>query len=71
MVYPQGSGFVSSWNVFTWWVFSLYDDVAFTSAMIADIDTNADYNIDLDRVYATGFSNGGYMSYRLACDFIR
>ncbi|MDV7396997.1 hypothetical protein RZS08_36700, partial [Arthrospira platensis SPKY1] len=26
------------------------------------------YNIDLNRVYATGFSNGGFMSYRLACE---
>ena len=25
-------------------------------------------NIDLKRVYSTGMSNGGYMSYRLACD---
>jgi polyhydroxybutyrate depolymerase len=25
-------------------------------------------NVDLDRVYATGLSNGGFMSYRLACE---
>ncbi len=25
-------------------------------------------NVDIHRVYATGFSNGGYMSYRLACE---
>ena len=27
-----------------------------------------DYSIDLDRVYATGMSNGGYMTYELACE---
>jgi polyhydroxybutyrate depolymerase len=26
------------------------------------------YNIDRDRIYVTGISNGGMMSYRLACD---
>jgi len=25
------------------------------------------YQVDLDRVYATGYSNGGFMSYKLAC----
>jgi polyhydroxybutyrate depolymerase len=34
--------------------------------MIDDISEN--FNIDLDRIYACGMSNGGYMSYRLACD---
>ena len=34
--------------------------------MISDISEN--FNIDLDRVYACGMSNVGYMSYRLACD---
>ncbi len=27
-----------------------------------------EFNIDLTRIYATGISNGGLMSYRLACD---
>ncbi len=42
------------------------DDVGFTSHMIDRIYT--DYNIDLTRVYSTGMSNGGFMSYRLACE---
>jgi len=25
------------------------------------------YSLDLERVYATGFSNGGFMAYKLAC----
>jgi poly(3-hydroxybutyrate) depolymerase len=42
------------------------DDVGFTRAMVADIQSVA--CIDSKRIYATGFSNGGGMSYKLACD---
>lgn len=42
------------------------DDVAAALAMIDDVSAAA--SIDADRVYSTGFSNGGYMSYRLACE---
>lgn len=42
------------------------DDVGFLSALIDSL--NADYNIDLNRVYTTGMSNGGFMSYKLSCD---
>ena len=42
------------------------DDVAFISALIDQMA--ADYSIDSTRIYATGISNGGFMSYRLACD---
>ncbi len=42
------------------------DDVGFLSLLIDK--TYTDYNIDLARVYSTGMSNGGYMSYRLACE---
>lgn len=42
------------------------DDVGFISALI-DRMVN-DYNIDPNRVYVTGISNGAIMSYRLACE---
>jgi len=42
------------------------DDVGFLSALIDHLA--AEYNIDTQRVYATGISNGGLMSFRLACD---
>ena len=42
------------------------DDVGFTRDMIASLD--AQYCVDAKRVFSTGFSNGGYMSYRLACE---
>ena len=64
VVYPQGLN--NSWNVYTYWDSNNYDDVGFISNMIDTIAS--DFNIDLDRVYACGMSNGGYMTYRLACD---
>ena len=64
VVYPQGLN--NSWNVYTYWDNNWYDDVSFMSAMIDQIAI--DFNIDLDRVYACGMSNGGYMTYRVACD---
>jgi polyhydroxybutyrate depolymerase len=42
------------------------DDVAFVRALIADID--ARIKIDHRRIFATGISNGGFMSMRLACE---
>jgi polyhydroxybutyrate depolymerase len=42
------------------------DDVAFITAAVADIGKNV--GIDSSRVYASGISNGGIMSYTLACN---
>lgn len=42
------------------------DDVGFVSALIDWADEN--FDVDLDRVYVTGASNGGMMSYRLAIE---
>lgn len=41
------------------------DDIGFTSALIDEIA--ATYSVNLNRVYSTGMSNGGFMSYTLAC----
>jgi len=67
LVYPQGSGFfgIPHWNVGAWTNGSTADDIGFTHAMIDTLA--ADYNIDLNRVYSCGYSNGGYFSYELAC----
>ena len=48
------------------WGTSSIDDVGFASALIDSISNQ--YNINLDRVYSTGMSNGGFMSFRLACE---
>ncbi len=42
------------------------DDVGFITAMIQQISLEA--NVDQSRIYATGISNGGIMSYTLACN---
>jgi polyhydroxybutyrate depolymerase len=63
VVYPDGIS--NSWNVgFSGG--STANDVGFLSALIDTL--HAHYGIDLNRVYSTGFSNGGFMSYRLACE---
>ncbi len=67
-MYPQGTLFngLSHWNVGgAWTIGSTVDDVGFTEALIDTI--SFEYNIDLSMVYSTGFSNGGYFSFHLAC----
>lgn len=65
MVAPDGLN--NSWNSgFTLPYNSSPDDVGFVSEIIDTLYQL--YNIDLTRVYACGMSNGGYQSYRLACD---
>ena len=68
LVYPQGSllNGVTHWNVGGWTIGSTVDDVGFTEDVI-DIITS-EYYINTDRIYSTGMSNGGYMSYGLACN---
>lgn len=42
------------------------DDVGFTRDMVAAVER--EYCVDTSRIYATGFSNGGAMVFRLACE---
>jgi polyhydroxybutyrate depolymerase len=66
-IYPYGVA--SSWNAGqccgTAWVDAV-DDVGFLKKLLAQIE--ADYCIDERRVYATGMSNGGFLSHRLGCE---
>lgn len=48
------------------WGASTVDDIGFAEDLIDSIAAN--YAIDLSRVYSTGMSNGGYMSFHLACN---
>ena len=41
------------------------DDIGYIDAMLDEIENN--YCIDLNRVYATGFSTGGMFTHRLGC----
>jgi polyhydroxybutyrate depolymerase len=63
------NGYMNSWNAGTCCggaVSAALDDVSLMRAIFAEVGKHV--NIDLRRVYATGLSNGGYMSYRLACE---
>ena len=42
------------------------DDVSFSNYLINVISTL--YNLDMQRIYSTGMSNGGFMSFHLACN---
>lgn len=65
IVHPNGTLDGDSnrfWNTFGG---SSIDDVGFLSALIDTI--SASYSIDQNCIYSTGMSNGGFMSYDLAC----
>ncbi len=61
--YPDGIDNV--WNV-SFQGGSTADDVGYINALIDRL--HQDYNIDKTRVYSCGMSNGGYLSYKLACE---
>lgn len=67
LIHPQGTLFngVTHWNVGGWTIGSTVDDIGFTEALIDSLATS--YNIDASRVFSTGMSNGGFMSFLLAC----
>ena len=70
VVYPQGSVLLdgsSYWNsmIATEGSKGTADDIGFISFLIDEISLN--YNIDLEKVYACGYSNGGDLSISLAC----
>ncbi|WP_298316826.1 T9SS type A sorting domain-containing protein [uncultured Aquimarina sp.] len=64
-VTPQGLGFLAGWAINNNFGGN-EDDLGFSDALIDRIQQ--DYNINEKRIYATGFSNGGFFSYRLACE---
>lgn len=66
-VHPQGIG--NTWNAGACCGEAQtrnIDDVGFTNALLDELSTS--FCVDARRVYATGLSNGGFMSHRLACD---
>jgi len=68
-VVAAGAGIERSWNagVCCEPAMSLgIDDVGFTRDMVAAVED--ELCIDPERIFATGFSNGGAMTFRIACD---
>ena len=71
VVYPNGSGSNGgqSWNAAGCCGYAIQnnvDDQAFISQIISDVGTLT--RIEPKKIYATGFSNGALLSYRLACE---
>jgi len=69
LVHPEGTGSSQSWNAGACCGEAQQngvDDVAFTIAVLDRLGT--ELCIDDHRVFATGMSNGAFMSYRLACE---
>ncbi len=72
VAYAQGTGAVS--NGFNGgdccgqpaWRDPGTDDVGFAKEIVKSI--SSEYCVDPKRVYSAGFSNGGFLSYRLACE---
>lgn len=67
LVHPLGTKDLlgnNHWNV--GWGTSTADDIGFTAALIDSL--SAQYAINPERIYSTGMSNGGFMSYTLACE---
>ena len=73
VVYPDGTGplprRLHTWNAGSCCGYARdnhIDDVGFTRALLDDLARRT--SVDQRRVYATGLSNGGMMSYRLAAE---
>ena len=73
LIHPQGAPLntalassVSHWNSGAWTIGSPVDDVNFINTIIEFVSNK--YNINTKRIYSTGMSNGGFMSYHLACN---
>lgn len=70
VVYPQGTGFPARWYAGYGFAapeeVNAVDDVGFVVDLIATLSD--EFCLDPARVFASGLSNGGGMSYRLACE---
>ncbi len=72
VVYPAGSGATArrlSWNILlseTYATSKNVDDIGYVKALLNSVEKY--FKVDTKRIYAAGFSQGGMLCYRLACD---
>jgi polyhydroxybutyrate depolymerase len=72
VVYPSGTGRLEgalTWNAGNCCAYAMFqqvDDVGFVRSLLDDLARAA--NVDANRIYATGMSNGGMICYRLAAE---
>ena len=68
-VYVQGTTDIygnTGWNAGRFGAFTTVDDVGLFRSLINYFKSN--YNINAAKIFSTGMSMGGFMSYRLACE---
>lgn len=65
VVYPDGSSFPLRWNIGRIANIPTIDDVQFIRDVITHLSSIA--TVDKERIFVTGFSNGGQMTHRIAC----
>jgi polyhydroxybutyrate depolymerase len=65
VVYPEGSSFPLRWNIGPAANIPTVDDIGYIQEVLQDLSEAA--AIDSQRIYLTGFSNGGGMAHRIAC----
>ena len=68
-VHPEGTGSSPSWNAGACCgdaAANGVDDVGFVGKLIDELESKL--CVDTHRVFATGMSNGGFLSHRLACE---
>ncbi|RMH69631.1 MAG: T9SS C-terminal target domain-containing protein [Gemmatimonadetes bacterium] len=72
VVYPEGIASplgIRTWNAGGCCGYAVEQEIDDTGFINTLIDTLLNrYNLDPDRIFATGMSNGGMMAYRLACE---
>jgi polyhydroxybutyrate depolymerase len=66
VAYPEVASSQRVWNDGREEAATGIDDVGFVAALIEELTRQ--HNIDPSRIYATGLSNGGMFTYRLACE---
>lgn len=69
VVYPAGLGRADRDGMRGWHGFRDNDenrDLAFVDGLLAELESR--YRVDPERIYATGFSNGGHMTFNLLLD---
>jgi len=68
-VHPEGTGALKGWNAGACCgtaALAGVDDLGFVDELLVELD--AVLCVDPKRIYATGFSNGGFLAHRLACE---
>lgn len=69
VAYPEGSGAIQTFNGGSCCGYAQshgVDDSLYIRAILDDLQSH--YNVNASKIYSTGFSNGGIMSHRLACE---